>query len=165
MSMIKKAIYPGSFDPVTYGHLDILRRAAPLFDEITASVAYNSKKKYVFTIEERVHLIKEAVKDIENITVEISTGLSVDFAKYKGASVIIRGIRNVSDLEYERQMEYVNSNLNRDIVTIYLSSSQEFSLLTSSLVKEVASYGADISKFVPPNVESALKTKLNFLKG
>ena len=156
---MKKAIYPGSFDPVTYGHIDIIQRAAEIFDELLVAVLNNTAKTPLFSVDERVNILKEVVKDIPNVTVQSYEGLLVDFAMANDAGVIVRGLRAVTDFEYELQLAQTNSVLNSGVDTMFLTTSLRYAYLSSSTVKEVASYGGDISKFVPPFVE-----KLTFEK-
>ena len=156
---MKKAIYPGSFDPVTYGHIDIIQRAAKIFDELLVAVLNNAAKTPLFSVDERVNILKEVVKDIPNVTVQSYEGLLVDFAMANDAGVIVRGLRAVTDFEYELQLAQTNSVLNSGVDTMFLTTSLRYAYLSSSTVKEVASYGGDISKFVPPFVE-----KLTFEK-
>lgn len=156
---MKKAIYPGSFDPVTYGHIDIIQRAAEIFDELLVAVLNNTAKTPLFSVDERVNILKEVVKDIPNVTVLSYEGLLVDFAMANDAGVIVRGLRAVTDFEYELQLAQTNSVLNSGVDTMFLTTSLRYAYLSSSTVKEVASYGGDISKFVPPFVE-----KLTFEK-
>ena len=156
---MKKAIYPGSFDPVTYGHIDIIQRAAKIFDELLVAVLNNAAKTPLFSVDERVNILKEVVKDIPNVTVLSYEGLLVDFAMANDAGVIVRGLRAVTDFEYELQLAQTNSVLNSGVDTMFLTTSLRYAYLSSSTVKEVASYGGDISKFVPPFVE-----KLTFEK-
>ncbi len=156
---MKKAIYPGSFDPVTYGHIDIIQRAAEIFDELLVAVLNNAAKTPLFSVDERVNILKEVVKDIPNVTVLSYEGLLVDFAMANDAGVIVRGLRAVTDFEYELQLAQTNSVLNSGVDTMFLTTSLRYAYLSSSTVKEVASYGGDISKFVPPFVE-----KLTFEK-
>lgn len=157
--MKRTAILPGTFDPMTNGHLDLVERGLRIFDEIIIAVAHNPSKKPLFDIEERITLIKEAVKGCGNVRVEYFGGLLMDYAKDKGAAAIIRGLRAVSDFEYELQMAHMNRRLNENVETVFMMPSEEFSFITSSMVKEVASFGGSISGLVPENVEDALKNK------
>ena len=150
---MKKAIYPGSFDPVTYGHIDIIERAADIFDELIVAVLNNkAKTSPLFSVDERVNILNEVLADIPNVTVKSYEGLLVDFAVSSGAGVIVRGLRAVTDFEYELQLAQTNSVLNSGVDTIFLTTSLKYAYLSSSTVKEVASYGGDIDKFVPPFV-------------
>lgn len=146
---MKKAIYPGSFDPITYGHIDIIRRAADIFDELTVSVLNNKGKTPLFSVDERVNIIKEATRDLPNVTVESYDGLLVDYCEKNNARVIIRGLRAITDFEFELQLAQTNRKLSKKVDTIFLTTSLEYAYLSSSTVKEVASFGGDISKFVP----------------
>ena len=158
------AIYPGSFDPVTRGHLDIIKRAAKINDKLIVAVLINSAKDPLFTIEERVELLKECCKDIPNVTVESFDGLTVDFAKKKHASVMVRGLRAVTDFENEIQLAQTNHALMPGIETMFLATSIKWSYLSSTIVKEAARYGSNISKFVTPNVEAAVDRQMNALR-
>ncbi len=157
---MKKAIYPGSFDPVTLGHLDIIKRAAAIFDEITVSVLNNQGKSPLFSVEERVKILKEVTKDIPNVRVDFFDGLLVDHAVKSGADVVIRGLRAITDFEYELQMSQTNRKLCENVDTVFLTTSLDYAYLSSSTVKEVAAYGGDISKFVPPYVAELVYRKL-----
>ncbi|MBO4890054.1 MAG: pantetheine-phosphate adenylyltransferase [Lachnospiraceae bacterium] len=150
---MKTAIYPGSFDPVTYGHIDIIERAADIFDELIVAVLNNSAKQPLFSIDERVNILQEVLKGIPNIRILSYEGLLVDFAMECKANVIVRGLRAVTDFEYELQLAQTNSVLNEGVDTIFLTTSLKYAYLSSSTVKEVASYGGDIDKFVPPLVQ------------
>lgn len=159
---MKIAIYPGTFDPITYGHLDIIERASRLFDQIIITVANNPSKKPLFSAKDRVSLIKQSISDINDgasIKVETFEGLIVDFARKKKASCIIRGLRAISDFEYELQMALVNRRLEAEISTVFLMPHENYTYLNSTIVKEVASFGGNISNFVPPFVEKMLKKK------
>lgn len=156
---MKKAIYPGSFDPVTYGHLDIIERASKIFDELTVSVLYNSAKHSLFSIDERVKMLEEATKDLGNVKVASFDGLTIDFAQKNGANVIIRGLRAITDFEYELQLSQTNRKLLGTVDTVFLTTSLDYAYLSSSIVKEVASYGGDISKFVPSFVADRIYEK------
>lgn len=153
------AVCPGSFDPITYGHLDIIRRGAKVFDMVYVSVMNNSSKNPLFSVEERISLIKEVTKDLPNVKVDEHTGLLVDYAKTVNANAIIRGLRAVSDFEYEMQITSMNRVLNDEIETFFIMTNNQYSFLSSSIVKEVAKYNGDISSLVPPVVEKALHKK------
>lgn len=158
--MEKLAIYPGTFDPVTYGHIDIILRAAELFDKVVVTVAINLSKKPLFTTEERVSLLKESLKNFSNVTVDSFDGLVVDHAHAVNAKVIIRGLRAVSDFEYEFQMALMNRKLAEDITTVFLMPNEKYTYLNSSIVRNLAEFGGDISDFVPAGVQKALKEKI-----
>lgn len=147
-----KAIYPGSFDPVTLGHLDIIQRAAKIVDELVVGVLNNNSKTPLFSVENRVRMLEEVVKDIPNVKVMAFEGLLVDFAKSIDAQIIVRGLRAVTDFEYELQMSQTNMVLDNAIDTIFFTTSLKYAYLSSSTVKEAAFYGADISRFVPESV-------------
>jgi pantetheine-phosphate adenylyltransferase len=153
------AIYPGTFDPVTLGHLDILGRASLLFDEVIISVSKSSSKKTLFSLNERIKLIGEVTSSINNVKVETFSGLLVNYAKSVKANVIIRGLRAISDFEYEFQMALTNRKLNPDIETVFLMPGEKYSYISSSLVREIASLGADVSSFVPAVVAAAIAKK------
>ena len=153
------AVYPGSFDPVTRGHLDIIKRAAKINDQLIVAVLINSAKNPLFTVEERVALLRECCKDIPNVTVESFDGLTVEFAKKRHASVMVRGLRAVTDFENEIQLAQTNHALMPGIETMFLATSIKWSYLSSTIVREAAHYGQDVSRFVPRNVERALIAK------
>ena len=159
--MIRRAVYPGSFDPVTYGHIDIMTRAAQAVDELIVGVLENRAKIALFSVEERVKMIEIAMKDLPNVRVESFHGLSVDFAKEQGAGFIVRGLRAITDFDYELQMAQTNRIMAPGVDTIFLTTNLEYAYLSSTTVKEVASYGGDITKFVPEYVAKAVieKTK------
>ncbi len=153
---MKIAIYPGSFDPITKGHLDILKTGAEIFDKVIIAVAYNSEKKGFLPVEDRVKLIKESVKDLDNVEVDSFAGLTVEYAKRKGAKVLIRGLRAVSDFEYELQLSQANSSLCEEIRTVFLTTKPKYNFISSSTIKEIYINNGDISKFVPEPVYTHL---------
>ncbi len=160
-AMNSHALYPGTFDVVTHGHLDVLRRAARIFSQVTIAVAENpAKRDTLFSMAERISMLKEGVSPWQHVQVLSFTGLTVEFASSIGATAILRGLRAVSDFEFEFQMAMMNDNLAPDITTMFMAPSPQFSFLSSSLVKEIARYGGDISHFVPPHVESAVRQKM-----
>lgn len=156
---MKRAIYAGSFDPVTLGHLDIIKRSAVIFDEIIVGVLNNSSKSPLFSVEERVNMLKEATECIPNCSVQAFSGLLVDFARETDTHVIVRGLRAVTDFEYELQIAQSNRIVAEDIDTVFLTTNIQYSYLSSSMVKEYAGYGMDVSAFVPKNVVSRLQAK------
>lgn len=157
---MKSAIYPGSFDPVTYGHLDIIRRAAMVFDELTVSVLNNKAKTPLFSVEERVRMLTEATKDLPNVKIDSFSGLLIDYAKEKNVHVAIRGLRAITDFEYELQIAQTNRKFsNGELDTMFLTTSLEYAYLSSSTVKEVAYFGGDISQCVPPFVADMIHEK------
>ena len=156
---MRKVIYPGTFDPVTNGHIDIIKRAKALFDSVAVTVAINPAKTFLFSVEERVRLLKESLKDFDNITVDSFDGLVVDYAHKVGAIGIIRGLRAVSDFEYEFQMALMNRKLASDITTIFLMPHEKYTYLNSSIIRNLASLNSDVSDFVPPAVQEALIEK------
>jgi pantetheine-phosphate adenylyltransferase len=151
------AIYPGTFDPITYGHLDVLERAARLFDEVIISVSESSAKKTLLSVDRRVKLIRKVIKGIGNAKTESFKGLLVNYAKSKNAKVIIRGLRAISDFEYEFQMALTNRKIASDIETVFLMPHEKYSFISSSLVREIVFLGGDISSFVPPEVAESIK--------
>lgn len=153
------AIYPGSFDPITKGHLDILKTGAGIFDKVIIAVARNSEKKGFLSVDERVKLIRESVKDIENVEVDSFEGLTIEYAKRKNAQILIRGLRAVSDFEYELQLSQANSALCSDIKTVFLTTKPKYNFISSSTIKEIFINNGDISKFVPEPVFEFLKTR------
>ncbi len=155
-----RAIYPGSFDPVTRGHLDIIRRSATIADELIVGVLQNNAKKSLFPVEERVKMLCEVTKDIKNVKVVAFDGLLIDFAKEMDAKVIVRGLRAVTDFEYELQMAQTNRKLDSDIETLFLTTSLEYSYLSSSTVKEIANFDGDISQFVPEQIVDKITDKI-----
>ena len=154
-----RGIYPGSFDPVTFGHLDIIERSAGIVDELIVAVLINSAKKSLFSVSERVKMLSELLEGHDNIKVESFDGLLVDYARSKEASIIVRGLRAVTDFEYELQIAQMNRTIYSEIDTIFLTTSLEYAYLSSSIVKEVASYGGDISHFVPESIISKIYEK------
>ena len=161
---IKRAVLPGTFDPLTNGHLDILLRGLGIFDEVIIAVAPSHKKQPAFSIEERLKLIREAINGIKRARVEAFEGLLVDYVRRAGAGAIIRGLRAVSDFEYEFQMALMNRSLDAQVETVFLMPSAEYTFLTSSMIKEVAFFGGCVKGLVPENVEAALKRKYKAIK-
>jgi len=153
------AVYPGVFDPVTLGHLDIIRRGTALFDRLIVAVASKPDKQPLFTTEERVALLRDAVADLKNVAVDSYEGLTVEFVRRHGASVILRGLRQHSDFEYEYQLALTNRTI-AGVETVFVMADEKVAYISSRLVREVASLGGDVSKLIPPNVAKALKTKL-----
>lgn len=157
---MKRAIYPGSFDPVTNGHLDVVERARKLFDEVIVAVAHNDEKQPMFTLQERLDFLQNTLGKIDNVRIAYFEGLLVDFAVTEKAGAVIRGLRAISDFEFEFQMALMNRKLEGAVETIFLMPKEEYTYLSSRIVKEIARLGGDISKFVPPLVVKALATKL-----
>ena len=156
---MKIAVYPGSFDPATYGHLDVIRRAAVSFDKVIVGVLHNSSKSPLFSVQERVNILEKATQDVPNVEVKPFEGLSVNFARENHAQVIIRGLRAVTDFEFELQMAQTNRVLEPEVDTTFLITSLEYAYLSSTVVKEVAAFGGDIHKFVPDFVEKEIRAK------
>jgi len=152
-----KAVYPGSFDPPTYGHLDLIKRASQIFEQVIVVVGDNPQKKSVFSLEKRMELMKVAIKDFSNVCIDKFTGLIIDYLKNKDVKIVIRGLRAISDFEYEFQMALTNRKMHPKIETIFMMPDESYSYLSSKLIKEVASLGGDVSQFVPPFVEEELK--------
>lgn len=159
--MASVAVCPGSFDPVTFGHLDIIKRASKVFDKVYVCVLNNSSKKPLFTVDERVDMIKQVTKEFGNVEVEEFHGLLIDYAHSKNASSIVRGLRAVSDFEYEMQITSMNRVLDESIETLFMMTNNQYSFLSSSIVKEVAKYNGSVSELVPPTVEAELKKKFH----
>lgn len=155
-----RAIYPGSFDPVTLGHLDIIRRSCKIVDELIVGVMNNKAKTALFSVEERVKMLEDATVGLKNVRVISFEGLLVDFVKEMDAKVVVRGLRAITDFEYELQMSQTNHKMNPDMETMFLTTSVEYSFLSSSMVKEIASFGGDISQFVPKNVIDSIQEKM-----
>ena len=160
---MKTAIYPGSFDPITKGHLDVLERAASIFDKVIIVVSVNTSKQSFISTEDRIRLIKECCKDLKNVEVDSYDGLTVNYAKEKGANVLIRGLRAVSDFEYEMQLSQVNNALEPHINTVFLITKPKYNFISSSSIREIAIMKGDVSKFVPEPVQKFLEEK--YMKG
>lgn len=156
---MKIGIYPGSFDPVTFGHLDIILRSSKMFDKLIIAVLKNNSKSPLFTVDERVDLLKMVTKDVDNVSIETFDGLLVDYATERNANTIVRGLRAVSDFEYELQIAQTNHKMNPNIDTIFLTTSLEYSYLSSSIVREIASYQGDITNFVPSEIVELVSKK------
>ena len=154
---MKIALYPGSFDPITNGHIDILKNAAEIFDTVVIAVAHNYNKKGFLTADERVELIKKCCKDFPNVRVDKFSGLTIDYAKQIGANVIIRGLRAVSDFEFEMQLSQTNNALSPEVKTVFLTTKPEYNFISSSAIREILYNNGDISKFVPESVDEFLK--------
>jgi pantetheine-phosphate adenylyltransferase len=157
--MMRKAVYPGTFDPVTYGHLDVIKRGSKIFDELIVSVGHNPMKQPLFTITERMDMISKNTREIQNVNVDCFEGMLTDYMKELQTNVILRGIRTLSDFDYEFQRALTNRVLKTDVETVFIMTSQEYSYLNSSLIKEAVSLGGDISMFVPSDVEKLLQQK------
>lgn len=161
---MKRAIYPGSFDPLTLGHIDMIERSSKIVDELVIGVLHNSAKNSLFSLDERVSMIEEMTKSIPNVTVGSFNGLLVDYMKEIDATIIIRGLRAVTDFEYELQIAQTNHVQNPDVETVFLTTNLQYSYLSSTIVKEFASYGGDISKFVPSRFVDRIYAKYNISK-
>ena len=155
-----KAVFPGSFDPPTNGHLDIIQRASKLFDDVDVLISVNPNKNYMFTEQERLRMLQELLKNYKNVQIHVWEGLIVNYAKEVGAKVLIRGIRSSNDFSYEFELAHMNQNLNPQIETMFLPSKEKWGVVKSSSIKELALFGGDISRMVPPLVEAELKKKL-----
>lgn len=162
--MSRSAIYPGSFDPVTYGHIDLIKRASHAFDDIVVAVAESPHKNTLFNTQERLEMVKEVAGDIDNVRIESFDGLVINYARAKKINVLIRGLRMISDFEYELQMALTNRRLDDNIETVFLMPSEGYSFLSSKLIKEVALLDADITSFVPDSVAKRLREKLGTKK-
>ena len=161
--MRRIAIYPGSFDPITNGHIDIAERGLKLFDKITVAILHNPTKEFLFTVEERFEMLKESFREYSNIEVETFNGLLVDYAATRNSTAILRGMRAVSDFEYEFQMALMNRRLNREVQFVFLMTSFRWIFTSSSIIKEAAQFGGDIENMVPPCVNQKLKEKFGFI--
>ena len=160
MKRSRIAVYPGTFDPVTYGHIDIIKRAAKIYDKVIVAVAHNEDKNPLFSVEERVSMLKDSVRPLKNVIVDDFNGLVVDYVKRKGSRVMIRGLRMISDFESEFQMALTNRKLSEDIETIFMMPNESYSYISSKLMKEAAKLGADVKNFIPKKVQVLLKKKL-----
>ena len=154
------AVYPGSFDPATYGHLDIIQRASVSFDQVIVGVLHNSAKSPLFSVQERVNILEKATKNIPNVVIKPFDGLSVNFARENQAKVIVRGLRAVTDFEYELQMAHTNRVLAPDVDTVFLTTNLEYAYVSSTIMKEIACFGGDLSKFAPPEIIEAVLAKM-----
>lgn len=162
--MKKIAIYPGTFDPITNGHLDLIERALRIFDEVIIAVAPSHKKKPLFSIKDRLKMIKLAVKKFKGAKAEAFNGLLVEYVKKKKGNVILRGLRAISDFEYELQMAHMNRRLDTNIETVFMMPNEDYSFLTSSIIKEIALFGGSLKGLVPKDVENALKKKFEIMQ-
>ena len=153
-------VYPGSFDPISHGHIDLVERGLKVFSELTVAVAHNEGKNPLFTMEERVEMVREVLRDVPNVKIDSYDGMTVDYVRSVGASMILRGIRTISDFEYEFQMALTNRHFADDVEMVFMMTSSKYSYLSSHFIKEIAALGGDVSAFVPPFVEERLKEKL-----
>ncbi|MEG0495028.1 MAG: pantetheine-phosphate adenylyltransferase [Eubacterium sp.] len=153
------AVYPGSFDPVTFGHLDIIERASKIFDKVIICVMVNHKKKYLFSVEERCKLIKESIKHLSNVEIDFSSELLIDYVRSKNANIRLKGLRGHQDFEFELQMAFTNKKLDDEIETFFIMTNNKYSFVSSSVVKELMEFDGDVSCFIPPHVEKALQIK------
>ena len=160
MKRSRIAVYPGTFDPVTYGHIDIIKRAAKIYDKVIVAVAHNEDKNPLFSVGERVFMLKDSVKPLKNVIVDDFNGLVVDYVRSKGSRIMIRGLRMISDFESEFQMALTNRKLSEDIETIFMMPNESYSYISSKLMKEAAKLGADVKNFIPKKVQVLLKNKL-----
>jgi pantetheine-phosphate adenylyltransferase len=162
LNRTRTAVYPGSFDPITNGHLDVIQRAARLFDRVIVAVAINDSKSPLFTMHQRKELTIRSVEHLPNVEVDTFTGLLVDYVASKGGEAVIRGLRAVSDFEFEFQLALMNRKLSDRVETIFMMPKESYTFISSRMIKEVARLGGDVSSFVPPHVQSALKNKFTF---
>jgi len=162
---MKKAIYPGTFDPVTNGHLDVIKRGSIIFDTLIVSVGRNPLKETLFSVKERMEMIRDHVKELPNVTVDCFDGMLVDYLKKQQTNIILRGIRTVSDFEYEFQRALTNRALSKEVETVFVMTSEQYSFLNSTLIREVVSLGGSMSQFVPSDVERRLKEKFKHMYG
>ena len=158
--MKRRAVYPGTFDPVTYGHIDLIKRARSIVDEVVVAVAHNPTKAPLFSVEERVGLLQQATRGLRGVSVDHFDGLVVDYVRRRKARIVIRGLRMLSDFEYEFQMALTNRKLAEDVETIFMMPSESYAYVSARLIKEAGAFGADLSAFVPPFVATALRRKL-----
>ncbi len=163
--MMRKAVYPGTFDPVTNGHLDVIKRGSIIFDKLIVSVGCNPLKESLFSVKERMQMIREYVKKLKNVKVDCFDGMLVDYLKKQKTNIILRGIRTVSDFEYEFQRALTNRVLNKEVETVFVMTSEQYSFLNSTLIKEAVCLGGSVSQFVPPDVERRLTQKFKHLYG
>ncbi len=161
---MRKAVYPGTFDPITYGHLDLVKRGSKIFDELIVAVGHNPLKTHIFSIEERIEMITAYTRNITNVKVDSFAGMLIDYVEKQQTNVILRGIRTVSDFEYEFQRALTNRVLKNDIETVFVMTSEQYSFLNSSLIKEAVSLGGNVNAFVPAEVEKRLREKLLSVK-
>jgi pantetheine-phosphate adenylyltransferase len=157
---VRTVVYPGSFDPLTNGHLDIIRRAAKLFDNVIVGIANNEEKKALFSLKERVQLVEQSISELPNVRVDSFSGLLVDYVEKAGGQAVIRGLRAISDFEFEFQLALMNRKLNERVETIFMMPKETYTFLSSRIIKEIARLGGDVKAFVPAQVEAALKKKL-----
>lgn len=161
---MKTAIYPGTFDPITFGHIDVIERAREVFDKVIVTIALNTAKQPLFTDKERVAMVKEVVKKYKNVEVDSFTGLLIHYAKRKKATAIVRGLRALSDFEYEFQMALTNRKLEEKITTVFVMPHERYTYLNSTIVREIARFGGDLTQFVPPSVRKRLLEKMKHSK-